>query len=275
MFFTNTVLPGVTHITDEMGVSFTLIEGRDRALLFDTGYGTENVGRFIKSLTDKPLKVILSHAHHDHVLGARWFRETWLCREDLEEFLMRTGEGQRTKVCRQAEERGVKVPDDFMDAVIAAPRFITFSGKEGPFEAETEELGGRAVRIIRVPGHTPGSIVAYLPDDRLLLTGDNWNPCTWMWFPSSIPVTLWRNNMQILIRTLEKTCGGPAGRVLCSHQPLVRTAAELHSFLEYMTDLRLREAPAEDMNCPINTHAVHCEPEGWTLLFDYDKAFAS
>ena len=272
MFSARNVLPGIYHITDGMGVSFTLAEGEERALLFDAGYGMEDVRAFVRTLTEKTLTVLLSHAHHDHVLGARWFPETRLCAEDLEEFRMRTGAGQRTKVCRQAEERGVRVPDDFMDAVIAEPKPLSFSGKTGPFEAETVDLGGRAVRVIRVPGHTPGSIVVWMPQEGLLLTGDDWNPCTWVWFPSAIPVREWRENMRILIRELEAG-GRPVEQVLCSHQPAVRAGSELKAFLDYMSDERLRQAPAEDMNCPINTHAVRKQPEDWTLLFDYDKAF--
>ena len=73
MFHARHVFPGVTHITDVMGVSFTLIEGTKRAILFDTGYGLENVNAYIRTLTGKAVTVLLSHGHHDHILGARWF----------------------------------------------------------------------------------------------------------------------------------------------------------------------------------------------------------
>ena len=43
MFTNCRPFPGITHITDAMGVSFTLIEGGDSALLFDAGYGREDV----------------------------------------------------------------------------------------------------------------------------------------------------------------------------------------------------------------------------------------
>lgn len=271
MFSTENVLPGVTHITDGMGVCFTLIAGTERALLFDTGYGMEDAAAFVRTLTDRPVKVLLSHGHHDHILGARWFPETWMCAEDLEEFRMRTGREQREKVRRQAKERGVRVPEDFMTAEIPEPGKLRFSGRIGPFESETEELGGRKAEVIRVPGHTPGSIVVYLPEEKLLLTGDDWNPCTWMWFPSSVSARRWRENMLELLRSLEGKWQSTAVQVLCSHQPRARAASELWEFLEYMTDERLLEAPAEDMNCPIHTHAVRKEPEGWTLVFDRDK----
>ena len=159
MFTQNEVFPGVFHITDAMGVSFTLIEGGQKAVLFDTGYGTEDACAYVKTLTDKPVKVYLSHGHHDHMLGARWFEKTWLCPEDMEEFTLRTGEGQRKKVMKQASERGVQVPDDFMDALIPLPEAIRFESYTGGFESLEEDLGGISVSVIHVPGHTLGSIV--------------------------------------------------------------------------------------------------------------------
>ena len=71
MFTACRPFPGVTHITDIMGVSFTLVEGEDSALLLDAGYGLEDVAAYIGTLTGKPVELILSHGHHDHMLGAR------------------------------------------------------------------------------------------------------------------------------------------------------------------------------------------------------------
>ena len=171
---------------------------------------------------------------------------------------------------KQAEGAGVPVPADFMTAPIAVPEIIRFTGRTGEFDSETEDLGGLEVRVIRVPGHTPGSIVLYVPARGLLMTGDDWNPCTWMWFPSSLSAKEWRNSMLSLIRTLEED-GGEISHVICSHQPMVREGSELKAFLAYMTDERLDSAPAVDMGAPINTHQVRKEPEDWTLIFDKDK----
>jgi Zn-dependent hydrolases, including glyoxylases len=260
---------GITHITDAMGVCFTLIEGEERALLFDTGYGLEDVHSFVRSLTDKPVKVILSHGHHDHILGARWFSETWLCREDADEFTVRTGRSQRERVFQQAGDKGIPVPEDFFRAVYSAPQPFLFPDKTGPFESLTEDLGEMEVRIIRVPGHTPGSIVLDIPSLGLLLTGDDWNPCTWMWFPSSLSATEWRQSMLDLIGLLERD--HEFSSVLCSHQPMLREGRELKDFLAYMTPEKMRTAPKQDMGSSIHTCQIRKEPEDWILLFDRDK----
>jgi len=271
LYTVNEVLPGIRHISETMGVGFTLIEGKERAILFDTGYGMEDVKSFVGKLTQKSVTVLLSHGHHDHMLGARWFEKTYLCAEDMEEFMERTGETQRTKVEAQAKEANVPVPADFLTAEIAQPEKIRFTEKAGSFERRREELGGMEVQVIKVPGHTPGSIVLYVPAHDLLLTGDDWNPCTWMWFPTSVAANLWRDRMEELVRTLEEESGKEIRHVICSHQPMLREGRELKEFLKNITDERIEKAPAIDMGAPINTHEIRNDKNGWQLIFDKDK----
>ena len=271
MFTVCRPFPGVTHITDIMGVSFTLVEGEDAALLLDAGYGLEDAAAFVGTLTEKPVELILSHGHHDHVLGARWFTRSRMDPADLEEFHLRTALPQRLSVRRQAAAKGLPVPDDFLTAPIPDPLPLQYTGAFGSFASAVFTLGGRDVWAVRVPGHTAGSLVLYIPDTRLLLTADDWNPCTWMWFPCSLPVRQWRENMMELLPLLEKESGGAIAHVLCSHQAAPRQASELKAFLACMTDERLRDAPAADLGSPIRTHRVSVPEKGWELVFDADK----
>ena len=271
MFQALNVFPGVTHITDVMGVSFTLIEGKEKAILLDTGYGLEDVNAYVRTLTDKAVMVLLSHGHHDHILGARWFEKTYLCSEDLDEFTERTGNVQRAKVMKQAEMRGAEIPPDFMTVVISLPDRFRLTEKTGRFDSVTIDLGGLTVLAVKVPGHTPGSIVLFIPEYNLLLTGDDWNPCTWMWFPSSVSARIWRENMNSLIRAAEKMNGSAISHVLCSHQPIPRDGREIKKFLAYMNDGKMEKASFIDMGAPINTHQITENTRGWTLVFDRDK----
>ena len=271
MFTNCSPFPGIFHITDAMGVSFTLIEGSDSALVFDAGYGTEDVAAYIRTLTDKPFELILSHGHHDHMLGARWFDHSLLDPADMEEFRLRAGSGQREKVRNQAKERNVPLADDFMTAQIPEPLPLKYIDRIGSFDCSVFDLGDREVWTLRVPGHTAGSVVLYVPDVQLLLTGDDWNPCTWMWFPCSLPVKQWRDTMKQLIAEIEEEAGSEIIYVLCSHLGGPRQASELKDYLAYITDERLDGAPAVDMGWPINTHEVTVPEKGWVLLFDMDK----
>jgi hypothetical protein len=110
-----------------------------------------------------------------------------------------------------------------------------------------------------------------VPAYDLLLTGDDWNPCTWMWFPTSDSANLWRERMKELIRTLEEEYGRSIRHVICSHRPMMREGNEIRGFLEYVTDRRMKEAPAIDMGAPINTHEIRNDEKDWQLIFDQDK----
>ena len=271
MFHARHVFPCVTHITDVMGVSFTLIEGTKRAILFDTGYGLENVNAYIRTLTGKAVTVLLSHGHHDHILGARWFDKSCLCSEDMDEFAERTGNEQRAKVMKQAEMRGAEIPPDFMTAFISQPDRLCLTEKTGGFDSVSVDLGDLTVLAVKVPGHTPGSIVLFIAEYNLLLTGDDWNPCTWMWFPSSLSARIWRENMDSLICAVEKMNGCGISHVLCSHQPMPREGREIKEFLAYMNDKRMEQASFIDMGAPVNTCQITENSKGWTLVFDRDK----
>ena len=53
-----------------------------------------------------------------------------------------------------------------------------------PFRAINEgdiiDIGGRTLEVFALPGHTPGSIVLLLREDRILFTGDAINHHLWM-----------------------------------------------------------------------------------------------
>ena len=271
MFVSCNPFPGVFHITDAMGVSFSLVEGKDSALLFDAGYGLEDVAGYVRTLTEKPVELILSHGHHDHMLGARWFDHSLMDSADREEFMLRTAQLQRQKVQKQAADQGLSVPEDFFTMEIPVPEPLKYLDRLGNFDCSVFDLGGREVWVVRVPGHTAGSVVLYVPDQQLLLTGDDWNPCTWMWFPESLSVHTWRKNMRAALPAIEKETGAGISHVLCSHQPAPREGAELREYMDYMTDERLDSAPAVDMNSPVRTRQVTCPARDWVLVFDAAK----
>lgn len=256
-FEVNRVCPGVSHIRDAMGVCMTLIEGKQAALLVDTGYGTEDVAAFIRTLTDKQLTVLLTHHHHDHALGSRWFGSTLMFPEDLAAWPVYTGGKQRRAVLAQAQAKGLPVTEaDFLAGECRPPL---------PASKGAYDLGGLTVRVLPCPGHTPGSCVVHIPERQLLLTGDDWNPCTWLFFPEALPVRAYRENLRSL-QALDFT------RVLCSHQLDCFPRAKFDAFADGLTDAALDAAHPVTIGGyeHINTRQAEvCE--GQILVFDWDK----
>ena len=257
-FEANRVLPGITHIRDCMGVCMTLIEGEKAAWLVDTGYGVENVADFIRTLTDKPLTVILTHHHHDHTLGARWFDEVFMLPEDKAEWTVFNGQEKRRAVLQQAIAKGLPITEaEFRAGECPQARDLS----TGCFD-----LGGLTLMVMACPGHTPGSCVVYIPERRLLLTGDDWNPCTWLFFEAALPVHEYRENVRRL-QTLE------FDHVLCSHQPELYPRSKFDDFINHLSDDVLVAARPVTIGGyeHIATRQANVT-QGQILVFDWNKA---
>ena len=57
------------YALDEFGVDIMyLAEGKERAMLVDTGAGLGRLKETVKALTDKPVFVVNTHGHIDHAL---------------------------------------------------------------------------------------------------------------------------------------------------------------------------------------------------------------
>ena len=149
--FTAQRLPnGVTEITDLSGVHCFLVEGRDKALLIDTMTGLRGLPAFVAALTDLPVEVALTHGHMDHAGGVFEFGRCYIHPADIP---MLDG---RTLPARVGYVRGQLPPGEAPEASAFVP--------DGPVEfvplkaGDKLDLGGRALEVLHVPGHTRGSL---------------------------------------------------------------------------------------------------------------------
>ncbi len=183
------IMPGVFHIGDPLDVHATLLTGSRSALLFDAGYGLSNLYDYVQGLTKLPVTLLLSHGHHDHALGAMHFPKALMLAEDMPVVRIYTSQYMRECVARNAaltQEASLEYLKMPMPP-IQAP------------EEDVFELGELSARLLRLPGHTPGSAALYIPQRKLLLTGDNWNPHTWLFFPEALPVDAYAAMMHTLL----------------------------------------------------------------------------
>jgi len=254
-FVCREVLPGVFHIGDAMGVYMTLLVGEKRALLVDAGYGCGDARAFVRGITDRPIDLILTHAHHDHALGAMHFERAALFAQDAAFLPVFTGTAPRARVAAQAKAKGISLPSEYLTAPMA---------RIDPLEQGDIDLCGMTARILLCPGHTPGSAVVFVPERKLLLTGDNWNPCTWLFFPEALGAKAYRANVRALLAL-------GFDSVLCSHREALYPRSELEAFLAGLTDEALRSARRVEMGWPVDTREAAPAP-GQVFVFDRDKA---
>jgi glyoxylase-like metal-dependent hydrolase (beta-lactamase superfamily II) len=146
-----------------------IVVGDDAVMVIDTQATpamAQDVIRRIREVTDKPIKyVVLSHYHAVRVLGAAAYQpEHILASEDTLSLIRERGEQDK------ASEIG-RFPRLFRNVESVPPGLtwptMTFTGRM------TLWLGKLEVQLIQLGrGHTKGDTVVWLPQDKVLFSGD-------------------------------------------------------------------------------------------------------
>ena len=135
-----------------------LLLGAQRAVLFDAGSGLRDIVPVVRSLTRLNITVIASHLHFDHVGALGHLDRTAVVAEPA---LMARAAGSLLTL-RRYEFLG------FADR----RENPTFRVDEWWPPDSTVDLGGRRLRVLATPGHTPTSISLYDEDRQQLFAGD-------------------------------------------------------------------------------------------------------
>jgi glyoxylase-like metal-dependent hydrolase (beta-lactamase superfamily II) len=179
------VAPGVFAIYEphqaEETISY-LIVGTKQAVLFDTGMGIVNIRSVVSRLTSRPVVVLNSHTHNDHV-GDNW-RFSFVYGMDTA-FTRANAKGSREDA--QAEIAPDQICGDLPKS-FDPKTYVTKPWKISRFvhDGFTINLGGRKLEIIATPGHTPDAICLIDRADGLLFTGDTYYPAPiWLYRPET------------------------------------------------------------------------------------------
>jgi hydroxyacylglutathione hydrolase len=126
-------------------------EGREEAVIIDPGFSPDRVRALLDAAGKRPVAVLATHGHYDHVGAA-----AELCAADLP-FYIHKGDEQAL-IDPQAWGAGMPVP-------VETPKDMrTFS------EGDVLDLAGIPLEVLHTPGHTPGS--SCFRTEGLLFSGD-------------------------------------------------------------------------------------------------------
>ena len=139
--------------------TYLLYNDKKNAWLIDPGnmnqQENEKIENFIKEEGLNITKILLTHAHFDHILGLQWAVDTF----SLPVHLHQEEEEILERLPMSVGRFGFAVPP-----VKAELKFIN--------EGETLDFDGETFTIFHVPGHSPGSLVFYNPNENFMISGD-------------------------------------------------------------------------------------------------------
>lgn len=260
----------IYHIWEPAGVASSLIIGKTKALLIDTGYGYGDLRSVVRSLTDLPLRVVNTHCHLDHAGGNYLFQKSKKqlrkTDNDLQKISVGNTEKQNEienqpesdysiginpyeetvyrlyqveqkplviqKILREKSPEQYPWPQDF-----DREKYLEY--KDCKFDAlqngEIIDLGERCIRVIFLPGHTMGSVVFFDEQTGTLFSGDNISNSLWIQFDQSENVYRFAEHL----REVQKL---PIQKIISSHKQTPWSPEIIQLELDAITHITLEDS---------------------------------
>jgi hydroxyacylglutathione hydrolase len=177
-----------------------IIEGIDKALLIDTGSECDSLDKIVRLITQKPLQVVITHAHHDHDGSIGFFGEIYMHPGDT----------------------------------VLFPK--TYKGKVNFIEDGTQfDLGGKIIEVVHMPGHTPGSIILVDKAAGSCYTGDSFGSGqVWLQLQPFSPMETYIESCSRMIKLMEEGIE----KIYCGHYFYVKKAFNINHMIK-MKDLAI------------------------------------
>jgi hydroxyacylglutathione hydrolase len=180
--------PGVYVIAEpkssQHNVSY-LILGEERAVMIDTASGEyepdhgTNIRHVIEEITELPVTLVLSHFHFDHNANIGEFDTVAFA--DLEYLRTRVDRNGIYRFSREELALGIH-PEK------------TKVSEWWPLGTDID-LGGRHIKLLSIPGHTPDSIMILDEANKMAFTGDSYD--------ASAALLIGRSGLDDYLRSVE------------------------------------------------------------------------
>jgi glyoxylase-like metal-dependent hydrolase (beta-lactamase superfamily II) len=194
-FHTRELYSGVWLLAEPSHVNTWLVAGQERAVLLDTGLGIAPIRPVAERLTDRPVSVLNTHAHFDHIGGNHEFEEITI--HELGVHALEQGVSPELLAdYLRYTSRLLAATDEYRRTDRALFHLLTPDNDPRPLptgfdagswqippsratstvrDGDKVDLGGRVLTVLHTPGHSPDSICLLDERDGLLFAADTIN----------------------------------------------------------------------------------------------------
>lgn len=125
-------------------------------VIVDTGLDISGVAEYLRAHQLKPVAVVLTHGHVDHIVGAAAIKDEW---NDVQIYIHKLDAEMLTDATINL-------------SLMHGSEFVTEPADIIVEEGDKIELVGLKLEVIHTPGHSPGSMCLYAKDEHILFSGD-------------------------------------------------------------------------------------------------------
>ena len=115
------------------------------------------IENLIKSESLKPVHLLCTHGHIDHVMGNGFVSQTYGINPEIHA-------GDEYLITDLREQARSMVGMDYADYIPPVGKYLS--------ETDVISFGSHTLEIIHTPGHTPGGIVFHCKEEKVAFTGD-------------------------------------------------------------------------------------------------------
>ena len=217
------------HITRIFGFCselMYLIEGSHEAILIDTGCGVGSLATYVHTLTEKPIRVLLSHGYLDHAMGSTEFEKVHLSPLDMEVYHIHSDLDYRLSF-----QKGFGKNEQVSSLPLLPP--MSVERIQPLYDGDSFDLGDITVKAIACAGHSPGSFAFLIPEERTIMLGDACNSFTFLFEDTCSSVREYR----ISLGEFHQKTKGTYDTVLLSHDQGIGVADVVEQVIAVCDDV--------------------------------------
>ncbi|MDD3222651.1 MAG: MBL fold metallo-hydrolase [Clostridia bacterium] len=138
----------------ETNCYFLINEDTKEVLVIDPADRAQRIVEWINSEGLKPVAILLTHGHFDHIMAVDGLRKEY-------------------GIPMYASKDEVEVlAEPQLNVSTMMGSYVSMKADELFADGEVLELAGIKLEVISTPGHTIGSVCFYIPEEKMLISGD-------------------------------------------------------------------------------------------------------
>jgi glyoxylase-like metal-dependent hydrolase (beta-lactamase superfamily II) len=153
------------------GTTINLVVGKERAALIDTGCGIGDLRGVVEKITSKPILVVNTHTHLDHLGSNHQFSDVAMLDHPLSRQIAGAGVAAETYHAELLAENLVQLPwPEGFDPKTAT--LLPFKVTRWLRDSDHIDIGGAALEVVYTPGEAADNICLLDRASKLLFSSD-------------------------------------------------------------------------------------------------------